>query len=391
MRTTNRCKNHLKDVQRKNRLFYRGLIPVHITRAIRAGLLLAVERGLLVDLVRNLLNVACGDTHAASYVDEVAAYDRAYLADNCFWGEGAADRKSGLRYKQPHNKIGPRRPRGRPRKVLAASSSTAAPTTVPQPVVVYDDNNSNSKVDAFTTTTATVMDEGNNIDHHSTATNVIAGHDYRCPVMMVTPMTSGSPPYSPPPQRGADTAMHEAEHNDEADIDTNRTPHLRSDGHDDEGDNNGVCLPQPVDAAALFVVPWRPQPPAGDGADDSDNNDVARAYDEWEPVIEQLKLNRNEDNGFLCLWEYYILPRLGLDGIDFCEDKPLALSEELAQQCCDRLQNFADAMAYAFATTHRPTYIHEYLTHFRSLRKSDMPVYIMKFNRAALQRPQLVN
>lgn len=133
---------------------------MEITRVIRAGLLLKIDYAILLDVVRSIVKPNEEHAQAARMIQEVASFDKEYLVNNAFWGEDSAIRKAGVNYKHPQNntknKIGPRRPRGRPRKVSAAavSSRTTAPTTVPLPLV--DDDNSNNNGDT------TTMMEANN-------------------------------------------------------------------------------------------------------------------------------------------------------------------------------------------------------------------------------------
>lgn len=92
---TGQCRNHFKDNCKKNRPHYLGDIPKEISRPIRAGILLCVDREKLIALLCSLdplvsdePDVTIRRAKAIQMIDTIrATYDDVTLADNCFWGD----------------------------------------------------------------------------------------------------------------------------------------------------------------------------------------------------------------------------------------------------------------------------------------------------------------
>lgn len=102
IRQTNKCNQHKK--RASNTLKYNGTIVKAVSTPIRAGILMDVDRGKLLELI-TLLSPVCDKPNpeevAQMYFDEVAQYSRVQLADNCFWGNDSASRVTKERYQRP--------------------------------------------------------------------------------------------------------------------------------------------------------------------------------------------------------------------------------------------------------------------------------------------------
>ena len=99
------CKAHSRHLHNNRRPKYDGPIPLHIRRPIRAGLLLGVDRNQLCSLVTSMEPIKNAENPvfvATSFIEHIAQYDRACLADNCFWGDDSSVRRNGVRV--PHKK-----------------------------------------------------------------------------------------------------------------------------------------------------------------------------------------------------------------------------------------------------------------------------------------------
>jgi hypothetical protein len=98
------CKVHSRTMYEKLTDKYNGPIPYHVSHPIRAGLLLGVNRDHLLNLIKSLdpvKHTPNPTTMAKQYIDTIARYDRALLADNCFWGPSSPPRSRGVCSKQP--------------------------------------------------------------------------------------------------------------------------------------------------------------------------------------------------------------------------------------------------------------------------------------------------
>jgi hypothetical protein len=103
-RQTLLCSNHKKNG--RVHVHYAGEIPIEISRPIRAGILLDVNRHHLVELITTLLSITDAEdpkSLSEKYITEVALFDRVRLADNCFWGDDSASRVKKDRYKSKRN------------------------------------------------------------------------------------------------------------------------------------------------------------------------------------------------------------------------------------------------------------------------------------------------
>ena len=108
---TNQCSAH-KDKLSKKKSGYNGHIPSRISRPIRAGLLLGVERDRLVELVMSLQSDVSESSDTESRKEQADQMIRdvrekhtdVQLADNCYWGDKSTVRKNGSQYRHPSSK-----------------------------------------------------------------------------------------------------------------------------------------------------------------------------------------------------------------------------------------------------------------------------------------------
>lgn len=86
---------------------YIGSICKDISKPIRAGLLLDVDKDKLVDLIASLSPV-CNEISpkavAQIQIDEIRQYDNIQLLNNCFWGNDSESRVNKERYNYPKRK-----------------------------------------------------------------------------------------------------------------------------------------------------------------------------------------------------------------------------------------------------------------------------------------------
>lgn len=97
------CSIHFKSIRGRH-VRYKGDIEPKISRPIRAGLLLGVDRSQLVELVSSLISVSKPKIVAQKSIDEIAKYSIVELTDNCFWGDDSFARVTKERYIRPKKK-----------------------------------------------------------------------------------------------------------------------------------------------------------------------------------------------------------------------------------------------------------------------------------------------
>ena len=121
--SSGRCQYHRQCIN-KNRPRYDGVVPLHLLRLIRAGLLQEINREVLIQLVAefdyrhgqtNLINEP-NIQMASRYMDDIEKghYGRVELLDSAFWWDDSHKRKNNQRYVPP-----PKKPR--------VSSATVTP------------------------------------------------------------------------------------------------------------------------------------------------------------------------------------------------------------------------------------------------------------------------